>query len=257
MDVQTLVIAMSGLVGLMVGSFSNVCVYRIPRGESIAFPASHCPNCQHDIAWYDNIPLLSWLVLKGKCRHCQLAISARYPFLEVLMGLSWALLAWKFGPSPMLLEAVVLVSFLWVLSLIDYETGYLPDVLTLPGILLGLGFAWWLGDVQSAVLGAVIGYGVFWLVAKLFFLATKQEGMGAGDFKLLAMLGAFMGWQALPFIVFVSSLVGAVVGLVYLKLSKQSKYTEIPFGPYLAMAGVLWFLWGEEILTAYQAFLFH
>ncbi|MDQ6974732.1 MAG: prepilin peptidase [Mariprofundaceae bacterium] len=250
------VVLISGVLGLMVGSFSNVCVYRIPRGESIAFPSSHCPNCQHDIAWYDNIPLLSWLILKGKCRHCQLAISSRYPFLEFLMGLSWALLAWKLGPSPLLLEAIVLVSLLWVLSLIDYETGYLPDVLALPGVLIGVAFAWWTGDIQSSLWGAVVGYGSFWLVAKLFFLFTKKEGMGEGDFKLLAMLGAFMGWQALPFIVFVSSLVGAVVGIAYLKLSKQGKDTEIPFGPYLAMAGMLWFLWGHDILSAYQRFLF-
>ncbi|MBL1352572.1 MAG: prepilin peptidase [Zetaproteobacteria bacterium] len=256
MDVQTFVILMSGMVGLMVGSFSNVCVYRIPRGESVAFPGSHCPNCNHDIAWYDNIPLFSWLILQGKCRHCQLAISARYPFLEVLMGLSWAFLAWKFGPSPMLLEAIVLVSLLWILSLIDYETGYLPDVLTLPGVFIGVAFAWWVGDIQSSLWGAVVGYGAFWLVAKLFFLVTKKEGMGAGDFKLLAMLGAFMGWQALPFIVFVSSLVGAVVGFAYLKLSKQGRDTEIPFGPYLAMAGMLWFLWGHEILSSYRSLLF-
>jgi len=255
MDVQTFVIVVSGVLGLMVGSFSNVCVYRIPRGESVAFPGSHCPNCNHDIAWYDNIPLLSWLILKAKCRHCQVPISGRYPFLEALMGISWALLASKFGPTPMLLEAIVLVSLIWILSLIDYETGYLPDVLTLPGILLGIAFAWWIGDVESSVIGAVVGYGAFWLVAKVFFLVTKKEGMGAGDFKLLAMLGAFMGWQALPFIVFVSSFVGAVVGLAYLQLSKQGKDTEIPFGPYLALAGMLWFLWGQEILSAYRALL--
>jgi len=256
MDVQVLVILLSGIVGLMVGSFSNVCVYRIPRGESVAFPGSHCPNCNHDIAWYDNIPLLSWLMLRAKCRHCQMPISGRYPFLETLMGVSWALLAWKFGATPMLLEAIVLVSFLWILSLIDYETGYLPDILTLPGIVLGVGFAWWIGDIKASIMGAMVGYGAFWLVAKLFFLATKKEGMGAGDFKLLAMLGAFMGWQALPFIVFVSSLVGAVVGFAYLTLSKQGKNTEIPFGPYLAMAGVLWFLWGHEILLRYQTLFF-
>jgi len=256
MDVQMFVIGMSGIIGLMVGSFSNVCVYRIPRGESIAFPGSHCPNCNHAIAWYDNIPLLSWLILKAKCRHCHVPISGRYPFLEVLMGMSWAWLAWKFGPTPMFLESIVLVSFVWILSLIDYETGYLPDVLTLPGIVLGIGFAYWIGDVEASIIGAIAGYGSFWLIAKVFFLITKKEGMGEGDFKLLAMLGAFMGWQALPFIVFVSSLVGAVVGFAYLTLSKQGKNTEIPFGPYLAMAGMLWFLWGNEILSSYRAMLF-
>ena len=255
MDLQTFVIGLSGLLGLIIGSFSNVCVYRIPRGESVAFPGSHCPNCNHAIAWYDNVPLLSWLILRAKCRHCHVGISARYPFLEVLMGISWACLAWKYGPTPLLLQALVLVSWLWILSLIDFETGYLPDVLTLSGVALGLAFAWWFGFLVDAIWGAVAGYAVFWLVAKLFFLVTRKEGMGQGDFKLLAMLGAFMGWQALPFIVFVSSLVGAVVGLCYLKLANKDRYTEIPFGPYLAMAGMLWFLWGHELLQSYSTML--
>ena len=256
MVLQTFVIMMSGLLGLMVGSFSNVCVYRIPRRESIAFPGSHCPNCNHAIAWYDNIPLFSWLILRAKCRHCAVPISARYPFLELLMGLSWAALAWKFGPTMVLLQAFVLVSLLWILSLIDFETGFLPDVLTLPGVVVGLGFAWWLGYLESALWGAVAGYGVFWLVAKLFLLATGREGMGYGDFKLLAMLGAFMGWQALPFIIFVSSFVGAVVGLLYLKWADKDRHTEIPFGPYLAMAGMIWFVWGDALLQAYMMLLF-
>ena len=255
MDVQTLVVLMGSILGLLVGSFSNVCVYRIPRGESIAFPGSHCPNCAHEIAWYDNIPVCSWLILKAKCRHCQVPISGRYPFLELLMGISWGLLAWKFGPTPMLLEAWLLVSFLWILSLIDYETGYLPDVLTLSGMVLGLGFAWWIGDWEASLVGAVLGYGVFWLIAKAFFLLTHKEGMGAGDFKLLAMLGAFMGWQALPFVVFLSSVMGTVVGLIYLKVSGLGKQTEIPFGPYLAVAGMVWFVWGHDIGLAYMAWM--
>lgn len=251
MDVQSFVVLVCGVVGLMVGSFSNVCVYRIPRGESVAFPGSHCPICNHDIAWYDNIPLLSWLFLKGKCRRCSSSISVRYPLLEALMGISWAWLAYHYGFSPVLLQAIVLISLLWILTLIDLETGLLPNVLTLPGIVIGLLFAWWFGFVVDALIGAVAGYGAFWLVARAFLLLTGKEGMGYGDFKLLAMLGAFMGWQALPFIVFASSFVGAIVGIAYLKMAKKGRQTEIPFGPYLALAGMLWFLWGEQFLQWY------
>lgn len=255
MDVQSFVVLMCGIVGLMVGSFSNVCVYRIPRGESIAFPGSHCPICNHDIAWYDNIPLLSWLFLKGKCRHCSSSISMRYPLLEALMGISWAWLAYHYGFSPVLLQAIILISLLWILTLIDLETGLLPNVLTLPGIVVGLLFAWWFGFVVDALIGAVAGYGAFWLVARAFLLLTGKEGMGYGDFKLLAMLGAFMGWQALPFIVFASSFVGAIVGILYLKMAKKGRHTEIPFGPYLALAGMLWFLWGEQFLQWYMVLI--
>jgi len=252
MDVQSFIILTCGVLGLLVGSFSNVCVYRIPRGESVAFPGSHCPTCNHDIAWYDNIPLLSWLILGGKCRHCLGHISARYPFLEALMGISWAWLAYYYGFSPILLQAIILISLLWILTLIDLETGLLPNILTLPGIVVGLLFAWWLGFVVDALIGAVAGYAVFWLVARTFLLLTGKEGMGYGDFKLLAMLGAFMGWQALPFIVFASSFVGAIVGIIYLKLANRGRHAEIPFGPYLALAGILWFLWGEQFLQWYM-----
>ena len=251
MDVQSFVILLSGVVGLMVGSFANVCVYRIPRGESVAFPGSHCPNCHHDIAWYDNIPLFAWLILKGRCRHCAVYISARYPILEALMGISWALLAWQFGPTALLLQAVVLASLLWILTLIDIETGLLPNILTLPGIVVGLAFSWWLGFFTDALIGVAAGYGIFWLVARVFLLITGKEGMGQGDFKLLAMLGAFMGWQALPFIVFASSFVGAIIGLIYLKLAAKDRQTEIPFGPYLALAGMAWYVWGDIFLQWY------
>jgi len=241
----------AGLFGLVFGSFANVCVHRIPRGESVAFPASRCPACRHAIAWYDNIPVFSWLWLRGRCRHCAAPISRRYPLLELVMGASWAGLAWHFGPTPELLMALVLVSLLWVLTLIDLETGLLPDVLTLPGIVIGLGFSAWTGDIVAALIGAVAGYGVFWLVARAFLLFTGREGMGYGDFKLLAMLGAFLGWQALPFIVLVSSLLGAVVGGLYLWLSRQGMRAAIPYGPFLAVAGVVWLLWGEQATRWY------
>ena len=248
-------IGICGLLGLIFGSFANVCVYRIPRQESVAFPGSHCPQCQHAIDWYDNIPVFSWLLLGGRCRHCRMPIAWRYPLLELLMGTSWAALAWYFGPSVVLLEALVLFFLLWVLSVIDLETGLLPNLLTFPGIALGLIFSWWLGDWQDGLIGAVAGYGIFWLVARAFLILTGREGMGYGDFKLLAMLGAFMGWQALPFIIFTSSLVGAVVGSVFLVLSKRGFRAEIPYGPYLALAGMAWFVWGGDILPWYMGII--
>ncbi len=183
----------------------------------------------------------------------------RYPLLELLMGMSWAFLAWHFGPSPQLLMALVLFFLLWVLSVIDLETGLLPNALTFPGIAIGLAFSWWLGDgwqgLLDAGIGALAGYGVFWLVARVFLLLTGREGMGYGDFKLLAMLGAFMGWQALPFIVFASSLVGAVLGSVFLLLARRGLRAEIPFGPYLAVAGMVWLLWGGLLLDWYAGLI--
>jgi len=246
------VVLLAAVVGLVFGSFANVCVHRIPNGQSIAFPGSHCPKCSHSIAFYDNIPLFSWLFLSGKCRHCKVAISWRYPLLELVMGLSWGLLAYHFGASMMLLEAICLFSLLWILTFIDLETFLLPDLLTFPGIALGLAFAWWFGDWQHALIGALAGYATLWLVAKAFLKMTGQEGMGYGDFKLLAMLGAFMGWQALPFIVFASSVGGTLIGLIILRMSEKGLMrTEIPFGPYLAVAGMCWYLWGEQILNWY------
>ncbi len=239
------------LLGLMVGSFANVCVYRIPRRESIAFPGSHCPACGHAIAAYDNIPLLSWLILAGRCRHCRASIAWRYPVLELVMGVSWGLLAWHFGLSTELAVALTLFFLLWVLSFIDLETGLLPNVLTYPGIALGLIFSWWLGDWQDALIGAIAGYGIFWLIARMFLWLTGREGMGYGDFKLLAMLGAFMGWQALPFIILASSVVGTIAGVIFLLLAKKGLRAEIPFGPYLAVAGMIWFVWGDAVLNWY------
>ncbi|HKI59983.1 MAG TPA: prepilin peptidase, partial [Mariprofundaceae bacterium] len=140
-----------GIVGLLFGSFANVCVHRIPLRISVVTPRSRCPSCESNIDWYDNIPLLSWVILRGRCRHCKASISVRYPILELLMGLSWAGLAWHYGFSPLLLQALVLVSLLWILTLIDLETGLLPNLLTFPGIAMGLGFAFWLGYFQDAV----------------------------------------------------------------------------------------------------------
>ena len=248
MSMSLFVILACGFLGLLFGSFANVLVHRLPRGESIAFPGSRCPACAHAIAWHDNIPVVSWLLLHGRCRHCAASVAVRYPLLEAGLGILWALLAWHFSLTPELGMALVLSFLLWVLTWIDLETGLLPNALTFPGIAAGLLFAFFIGDVYASLAGALAGYAVFWLVAKVFFLVTGREGMGQGDFKLLAMLGAFLGWQSLPFVIFLSSFVGAVIGSVYLLLTRNSMRVEIPFGPYLAAAGLIWLVWGEGLL---------
>lgn len=241
----------TAVLGLLFSSFANVLVYRIPRGESIVWPGSRCPHCANSLAWFDNVPLLSWLLLGGRCRYCHESISGRYPLLELLMAVSWTYLAWYIGPQWLLAEALALFFLLWVLSFIDLETGLLPDALTYPGMILGLMFAVPTGHAADSLLGLCAGYGVFWLVGRVFLMLTGKEGMGHGDYKLLAMLGAFMGWQALPFIVFVSSFVGAIAGSIILLLSRRGLRAEIPFGPYLALAGMIWFLWHEPVLAWY------
>ena len=249
---STIYIAM---IGLLVGSFANVCVHRIPRGESVVKPRSKCPSCNTEIAWYDNIPVLSWLLLGRKCRHCKKPIAWRYPFLELTMGVAWGVIAWFYPATEnpvFLAQAITLFTLLWILTLIDVETFLLPNVLTFPGIGIGLLFSWQQGYIIDALIGTIAGYGIFWLVAKLFLLATGREGMGQGDFKLLAMLGAFMGWQALPFIIMLSSVTGAVIGSLALLLAKKGLRAEIPYGPYLAAAGMIWFFWANPILHWYQ-----
>ncbi len=248
-----------GIFGLLFGSFSNVCVHRIPLGQSVVSPGSRCPHCLTEIVWYDNIPIISWLLLGRKCRHCAKPIAWRYPMLELTMGLIWGTLAWFYPlepyPSLFLTQAIVLVSMLWVLTLIDLETFLLPDVITLPGIAIGLLFAWQSGYMIDALIGAVAGYAAFWLVARAFLLVTGREGLGYGDFKLLAMLGAFMGWQALPFIVLLSSVTGTIIGSISLLIAKKGLQAEIPYGPYLAAAGVIWFFWSTFILDWYQGLI--
>ncbi|MDQ6959054.1 MAG: A24 family peptidase [Mariprofundaceae bacterium] len=239
------------LLGLVFGSFANVLVYRLPRGESIVSPGSRCPSCGHALSWYENIPLASWLVLRGHCRHCDEAISIRYPLLELCLGLTWGYMAWHFGWEMELVTALIFSMMLWVLTWIDLETGLLPDVITLPGIAIGIVFGMVLGHLQDSVIGAVAGYSLFWLVARVFLLLTGREGLGYGDFKLLAMLGAFLGWQALPFVIFISSFCGAVIGSIYLLLTRKHVRAQIPFGPYLAASGMIWLLWGSDLLRWY------
>ena len=267
-----LVIVAAAVFGLAIGSFLNVVIHRLPRmmehewkaqcaelagGNPVAtgprynlvVPRSHCPQCNAPLRVSDNIPVVSWLLLKGKCAHCGTKISARYPIVEALTAALSAVVAFKFGFTTETLLALVFTWTLVALTFIDADTTLLPDDLTLPLLWLGLGanvlgiFA----PLKDAVIGAIAGYLVLWSIYWLFKLATGKEGMGYGDFKLLAALGAWMGWKALLPIVLLSSLVGAVVGIALIVLAKRGREIPIPFGPYLAAAGLIVMLAGDAL----------
>jgi leader peptidase (prepilin peptidase) / N-methyltransferase len=268
-----------GLIGLAVGSFLNVVIHRLPvmmerewaaqcaelRGEpapvtdrfDLSRPRSRCPGCGHGITAAENIPLLSWLVLKGRCSACARPIGMRYPLVELLTGLLSAACAWQFGATLLLAGSLVFVWALIALTFIDLDTQLLPDSITLPlvwaGLLLNLvgGFT----DITSAVTGAMAGYLVLWSVYWAFRLITGKEGMGYGDFKLLAAIGAFLGWQMLPIVILLSSLVGAIAGIAMIALRAHGRDVPIPFGPYLAAAGLLALFFGDTINTAYLGML--
>jgi leader peptidase (prepilin peptidase)/N-methyltransferase len=262
-----------GLLGLCVGSFLNVVIYRLPKmmeaqwraecaslaGEepkaeaefNLLQPASRCPSCGTPIKAWHNVPVAGWLALGGKCANCKAPISFRYPAVEFAAGLLAVTMAWRFGPSAALLGALVFTWALLALTFIDLDTQLLPDDITFPLLWAGL-LANLFGtftDLRSAVLGAVAGYMILWLVYWGFRLIAKKEGMGYGDFKLLAALGAWLGWQILPFVIVVSAGAGAIVGGLLLWLSKSGMQTRIPFGPYLALGGLAGLFWGRAAVA--------
>ena len=279
-----LLVVISLVFGLLVGSFLNVVIYRLPqmmqaewtkqyyqlfeiknpskRSEittsfNLAVPNSHCPKCKHEISALQNIPLFSWLFLRGKCRYCQGSISARYPIMEACTGIITALVVFQFGFSWLTLAALFFSWSLIVLTMIDFDHQLLPDDITLPLLWLGLviNSMSMITFLEEAVWGAIVGYAILWGVYWLFKLATGKEGMGYGDFKLLAALGAWMGWQSLPVIILLSSCVGAVVGLGLIVFKGRDKNIPIPFGPYLASAGFLALLWGDELTAFYYSLI--
>ena len=262
-------------LGLIVGSFLNVVILRLPRMMeqewqrdcaelqdlpapeqetlSLSRPASHCPGCKSPIKPWQNIPVVSYLVLRGRCAHCQRSIGLRYPAVELASGALSLAAAVTFGPSASLLTALLFIWVLIALTGIDIDTQLLPDNLTLPLLWLGLAanlFEVW-ADLPSAVIGAMAGYLSLWSVYWLFKLVTGKEGMGFGDFKLLAALGAWFGWQALPLIILLSSFVGAAIGITLVLVRGQDRNVPIPFGPYLAGAGLLYLFYGESLNTLY------
>ncbi len=270
-------LAVVSLFGLLVGSFLNVLVYRLPimlerswqaqarevlqlgsQPEAAAFnllqPNSSCPKCASPIRAWQNIPVLSWLMLGGRCNSCRQSIGIRYPLVELASCLLAVLVAWQLGFGWQAVAVLILTWGLLALSLIDAEHQLLPDVLVLPLLWLGLllnSSQYALAGLQDAVYGAAAGYMILWSVFWLFKLLTGKDGMGYGDFKLLATIGAWGGWQVLPLTILLSSVVGAVLGLIILRLQRQGVGQPLPFGPYLALAGWIALLWGEQITSSY------
>ncbi len=234
-------------LGAIVGSFLNVCIHRLPRRESVVTPASRCPRCATPIRWYDNIPLVSFLVLRGRCRACKAAISWRYPLVEATTVLLF-LLAWtRFGLTLEGARAAILASALLVVALIDLDHRIIPDRVTLPGIVMGLLMAGFLPPrIVSSAVGTLLGGGLFYLIA-----LASRGGMGGGDIKLAAMLGAFLGWQAGLLAIFLGVLAGGMVGTALLLLRLRGRKDAIPFGPFLALGGIVALFGGEAILAWY------
>ncbi|MGH8158693.1 MAG: prepilin peptidase [Rhodanobacter sp.] len=273
----TLWIAFAGVLGLVVGSFLNVVILRLPERMAAAWrqeardvleleadttplppgivrEPSHCPHCKHPLSALDNIPLFGWLLLRGRCRYCQTRISIQYPLVELLSGVLSAVIVWKFGPSWMALAGLLLTWTLIALSGIDFRTQLLPDQLTFPLLWLGLLLALlpMFVSAPAAILGAAIGYLSLWSVYWVFKLLTGKEGMGYGDFKLLAALGAWMGPVALLPIILLSSLIGALVGGSLIALRRHQREVPMPFGPFIAAAGWVWFVAGPDLLQGYM-----
>jgi len=267
------------LLGLCIGSFLNVVIHRLPRmlergwklesaellgvkvdepeAITLSTPRSRCPSCGHQITWYENIPVLSWLWLRGRCSACKTRISARYPFIELLTAALFALVAWRFGPTPTALLWCGFVAVLVALAGIDWDTTFLPDNLTLPLLWAGLvaSALGWTIPLGDALWGAVAGYLSLWSVYWLFKLTTGKEGMGYGDFKLLGALGAWLGWKMLPVIVLLSMLLVAMAMMPAILFARHGRDKPIPFGPYLAASGVIALLWGKTIVAAYLDFV--
>jgi len=266
-------ILFAALLGLFIGSFLNVVIARLPvmmehewqaemaefRGDAVAegerfnlvTPRSRCPHCGHMISALENIPLVSFLFLRGRCRHCRASISVRYPLVESLSAALSAYVAWRFGYSPAMAGALVFTWAMIALAFIDFDTRLLPDSLTLPLLWIGLIFNLLTGIVplEEAVIGTVGGYLSLWSVYWLFKLVTGKEGLGYGDFKLLAAIGAWLGWQALPLVIVLASATGALFGIGLIVLGRHRRNTPMPFGPFLAVAGLLALLQGEALIS--------
>jgi leader peptidase (prepilin peptidase)/N-methyltransferase len=244
------------LFGAIIGSFLNVCIHRLPLRESLLWPRSRCPQCAKTIAWYDNLPILSYFWLRGRCRACRRRISWRYPLVEALNAAGYGLIIWRFGFSASALVYLLLWSSLIVISFIDLDHMIIPDRITLPGIALGLVAGtlllprWW-----DSVLGLLVGGGILYFMAWISPYLFGKEGMGGGDIKLLAMIGAFLGWKPAILTIFFGGLLGAVVGVTLMGVRVITREAYLPFGPFLSLGAVVAILYGQEILTWYGSLL--
>ena len=248
--IENLVVAYAALLGAIVGSFLNVCVHRWPRDESVVSPRSRCPRCDNPIAWYDNIPILSWLLLRGRCRHCGLRISVRYPLVELAVALVWAGSVLAFGPTVQALSLAVFLTILLGIALTDAEHYIIPDEFSLGGLAIGVAISFLPGGITplAAALGAGVGFGVLWLVAVLGEAAFRKPAMGGGDIKMMAFIGAFVGWQGVLLTIFLGSLLGSIIfGPISYRTGKL-----VPFGIFLAIGSAVTVLWGDALIDWYM-----
>jgi leader peptidase (prepilin peptidase)/N-methyltransferase len=249
------------MFGACWGSFLNVCIYRIPAELSVVKPRSRCPKCMTDLAWKDNIPILGWIFLGGKCRYCKAPISARYPSIELLTAILFTLVWLRFAYNPVVVPYGLLVFGLILGSMVDFDEMWIPDRCTIGGMIIGPVFSLilpamhgaetHLGGLIQSLIGLAVGFGSLWSVALIGKLVLKKDAMGFGDVKLMGALGAFLGWQSIIFIVFVSSLLGTIVGVTFIALGNKEWQSKIPFGPYIALAAMIWMLGGSALWQLY------
>lgn len=245
----------AGLFGLAVGSFLNVCIYRVPLGKSLAYPPSACPSCGHQLAWFENVPVLAWLVLRGRCRTCRASISIVYPLVELFTGAMFVWAWMHYGPGWLLVSHLLFGCVLVVLFFVDLEHRILPNVITLPGIVIGFLFAWvnppgWMASLIGIVAGGLIPYAI----AELYVRIRGEEGLGMGDVKMLAMIGAFLGWKLMLLTLVLASFLGTVIGLMLIAIRKGDMKSALPFGTFLTMATFISIAVGSRILDWYLRF---
>ncbi|PIQ98046.1 MAG: prepilin peptidase [Nitrospinae bacterium CG11_big_fil_rev_8_21_14_0_20_56_8] len=241
------------MIGLAVGSFANVCIYRIPKGESIVFPASHCPSCNQPIPARDNIPVLSFLLLGGRCRFCKTTIGRIYPVIEILTAVLITSGFLRLGPTPEFVIFMVLGPALVIITAIDLQHKIIPNLITLPGILFGLAGGIYLEGVTSSLIGLVLGSGIFLIIGEVYFRIRGDEGMGMGDVKYIAGAGALLGWQKILLVIFIGALLGSIVGVAGMVEKKLNYMSQIPFGPFLAAGTLIAFFWGDQLIHLYLA----
>jgi len=252
MPPQPLLIAFAFAMGAVIGSFLNVCIYRLPLGRSIAWPGSACTACARPLAWYENIPIASWLALRGRCRSCGQPISSRYPVVELLTAVMCAGALWYYGPTPLFLSRFIFGCALIVLFAIDLEHQLLPNVITLPGIVIGFAFSFLTGPGWlSSLIGIAVGGGILFAIAEAYYRIRKEEGLGMGDVKMLAMIGAFLGWPATLMTLMMGSIAGSLVGMLVLALRRGDMKYALPFGTFLAMGAALSATVGPHLLDWY------
>ena len=244
---------LSFIVGICIGSFLNVCIYRLPMSKSLIHPGSMCPSCENPIHFYDNIPIISYLWLRGKCRFCSTPISIRYPLVEAMSGLLCLGVFLKFGPTTQAVIYFAFIATLLAITFIDIDHRIIPDIISLPGIPIFFLASLALPTLTylDSLLGILAGGGILYLVAFAYSLLTKKEGMGGGDIKLLAMIGALIGWKGVFFTIFVSSAVGTISGMVIMLMTRQSMKLAVPFGPFLAIGAITYIFFGSQLLAFY------